>query len=109
MKGGTSASMGKRVALSRLHHQPLWRILGKRKEKRILMGRWNNSYEEPFFGYSGDHLDRYPWYVVQAFFAVSYDGSLPTLESKSEASWPRDEEDIVAEALESFAHRRGVL
>ena len=73
------------------------------------MGLWNKSLEEILERYNAKLEGNYPRHVASAFFAVSYDDSPPASEIGPPYPWPRDEEEIVTEAIESFAQRWGGL
>ena len=73
------------------------------------MGLWNKSLEEILERYNAKLEGNYPRHVASAFFAVSYDDSPPASEIGPPYPWPRDEEEIVTEAIEAFAQRWGGL
>jgi hypothetical protein len=72
------------------------------------MGKWIKPLEDILTGYEAELWDRYPRHVVQAFFAVNYDNSMPILNGPP-YPWPRDEDEVVAEAIEAFVQRWGGL
>jgi hypothetical protein len=50
--------------------------------------------------YNTELEESYPKHIVPAFFAVSYDDSLPFSEMTPPYPWPRDEEEIVGTLAE---------
>lgn len=71
------------------------------------MGLWDYELEAMLYGYDAELWEIYPKPIVQAFFAISYDDSPPV--TGPPYPWPRDEVELVSEAIEAFSQRRGGL
>ncbi len=94
----------------KISHAPDYNKDSNVEGERTRMGLWNKSLEDMLYGYDAELWESYPRHIVQAFFAVDYeDRSFTSLEDDPPYSWPRDEVEVVAEAIEAFAQRRGGL